>query len=140
MVSKAALMSNRTKMLQAPVSAEARRSFVTRTSPVSVCPNLNPDWNGSNKLFLDRYYCSWPTTTTSRTLARKNRFAIGLQLDKSSALQPDFLRTGLIVAVLRARGTWPVAKELLIIEVMDGQMCGKHFFRTSVGKGSRKRG
>jgi len=31
-----------------------------------------------------------------------------------------------------------VARKLLIISVMEGQTCGKHFFRTSVGKGSRK--
>lgn len=52
-------------MFQALASAEVRRSFVTRTSAVSVrCPDLNTDWNGSI-LFLDKYCCSWPNPPPS---------------------------------------------------------------------------
>lgn len=44
----------------------------------------------------------------------------------------------MIAAILRATGTWPVAKESLIIAVIEGHKHGRQFFRTSVGRGSRE--
>jgi len=61
-VTKAALMSNKTKMLQAPVSEEVRKSFVTQTKMVLVLfSDLNPDWNISKRLFVDIICSNWPT-------------------------------------------------------------------------------
>ncbi len=49
----------------------------------------------------------------------------------------DFLISGLTKAFLYDDGTTPVDKERLISLVKDGSISGRHFFRRSIGSGSR---
>ncbi len=100
-VSNAELRSRRIKRDGEPVSAFISRSFVTRTKADSVLwPERKPDWNFSNSLFCFKWTRSCAATTFSSTLERNGSLEMGLYLSKTSGSKVDFLRRGLMTAVV----------------------------------------
>lgn len=93
-----------------PVSAAISRSFGDPDEG-SLCA-VGLDSSFSAMLLLMRCSQSWSTTAFSRTLERNGKLEMGLSLARFSGSSVGFSSRGVMMAVLRAGGTWTGVKGL----------------------------
>ena len=130
--------SRRTSAVTLPWSISRKIISVKPTKTVSTLWLLRyADWWLSSNLLSSRWLVSWEKVTRSKTLERKGRFDMGLKFWWELRSEPGFLSTGCTLAIFKDAGTTPHLKLALMIEVMPGTMVGRHFFKRSVGMGSR---